>query len=282
MVAVREHLVPPANQRKSAGVNPVTSITIHETGNTGSGATANAHARLQAGGNSRKASWHETIDDKEAVISYLPQARCWHAASAAGNNTSYSIEICVNSGGNYPQAVRNTAERVAHLLKQFNLPLTAVVQHNHWSGKNCPERLRSGRWGYSWDDFLNLVRGYLQETLPKPVVDVAVTPPAPVVTSNPSVVAYQKRQNTYGHAGLHVDGINGPKTQAWRSWVLDLQDALNQYHGGDLVLDGDYGSVTHARVAEVQRRNGLVVDGIAGPVTIGWMRRQGTTISDRP
>jgi len=35
--------------------------------NTNIGADADAHARLQINGNSRKASWHWQVDDQEAV-----------------------------------------------------------------------------------------------------------------------------------------------------------------------------------------------------------------------
>ncbi|WP_181574718.1 hypothetical protein [Lysinibacillus capsici] len=42
-------------------------ICIHETDNTNKGSEADNHARLQANGNSRQASWHWSVDDKEAV-----------------------------------------------------------------------------------------------------------------------------------------------------------------------------------------------------------------------
>ena len=52
--------------------------------------------------------------------------------------------------------------------------------------------------------------------------------------------------------------------------VLRLQRRLNhQYPAGpDLCEDGRYGPATEAAVRAFQRRTGLLVDGIAGPVTL--------------
>lgn len=54
-------------------------ITIHETDNTSKGADAEAHARLQASGNSRTASWHYTVDDHEIWQSIPDNEVAWHA-----------------------------------------------------------------------------------------------------------------------------------------------------------------------------------------------------------
>lgn len=43
------------------GTNKKQYITVHQTGNTSKGANAQAHAKLQANGNSRSASWHYTV-----------------------------------------------------------------------------------------------------------------------------------------------------------------------------------------------------------------------------
>ncbi|TCP13765.1 putative peptidoglycan binding protein [Crenobacter luteus] len=48
--------------------------------------------------------------------------------------------------------------------------------------------------------------------------------------------------------------------------VQELQRKLNA-HGAKLLVDGWYGEATETAVATVQRRAGLVVDGIAGPKT---------------
>ena len=62
---------------------------------------------------------------------------------------------------------------------------------------------------------------------------------------------------------LHRGGSDGAA-------VLRLQRRLNhQYPAGpDLCEDGRYGPATEAAVRAFQRRAGLLVDGIAGPVTL--------------
>lgn len=49
----------------------------------------------------------------------------------------------------------------------MNTQTSKVVQHNHWSGKNCPRNLRSGSKGVTWKSFINKVKG--GESLSKPV-----------------------------------------------------------------------------------------------------------------
>lgn len=55
------------------------------------------------------------------------------------------------------------------------------------------------------------------------------------------------------------------------SAVQDLQRRLNM-HGARLTVDGWFGDATETAVATVQRRAGLVVDGVAGPKTMEAMR----------
>lgn len=163
MVKIESQLVPNKFAFKviSAGINTRQYITIHETGNTDKGSDANAHARLQANGNNREASWHITVDDKRAIRSFLDTSICWHAGAKAprtsGNPRSIGVEICVNSDGDYSAAVRNAASVVAQLMRVHSIPISKVVQHNHWSGKDCPYNLRGGRKGVNWTQFKQMV-----------------------------------------------------------------------------------------------------------------------------
>lgn len=144
-----------------SGTNGRKYITIHETANTDKGAGAQTHANLQAGGFS--ASWHYQVDDKIAIQSFPHTIRCWHAGDGStptgGNYNSIAIEVCVNSDGNYKQAVKNAAELVKKIMKEEGISIGNVVQHNHWSGKNCPTRLRSGSHGVNWSKFKDAVSG---------------------------------------------------------------------------------------------------------------------------
>jgi N-acetylmuramoyl-L-alanine amidase CwlA len=162
--------------RTYRGKNKLEWITVHETANPNDGADAQAHANLQSKGNARRASWHEQVDDGEAIQSYPDTNRCWHAGDGRGNGNlnSYAFEICVNRDGDYIKAVHNTADRVRAKMRERNIPISRVVQHNHWSGKNCPTFLRSGSQGVDWNNFLALVAGS-PVSLPKP----APTPTTP-------------------------------------------------------------------------------------------------------
>ncbi|NKG21125.1 peptidoglycan-binding protein [Paeniglutamicibacter terrestris] len=147
---MREQLVTSATQTYG-GVSRCASITIHETANPGIGADAQAHANLQANGNVRQASWHITVDDAEAIRSYPDTARCWHAGTKGAD--SIAVEICVNADGDYDKAFKNAAAVVADLRAAHGLGRSAVVQHNHWTGKNCPSTMRAAE---RWQEFLKL------------------------------------------------------------------------------------------------------------------------------
>ncbi|MEG0896476.1 MAG: N-acetylmuramoyl-L-alanine amidase, partial [Ruthenibacterium sp.] len=121
-------------------------ITIHNTANTLKGAGAISHGSyLQDGGASKYVSYHYAVDDKQIVRIIPDNEAAWHAGDGAkgtGNRKSIGIEICENPESNLLNATNNTAELVAHLMKDYGILLGKVVQHNHWSGKNCPNRIR--------------------------------------------------------------------------------------------------------------------------------------------
>ncbi len=151
MVAIKQQLVKRTN-RISSGKNLVNYITIHETANTVPGANAQSHANLQSNGNPRQASWHYQIDDKQIIQSYPDKARCWHAGGN-GNYQSIGIEICVNADGDFAKAIENAVKLVKILMARYNLNDTRVVQHNFWTGKDCPRFLRNGSKGINWTQF---------------------------------------------------------------------------------------------------------------------------------
>ena len=143
---IEKHLVPSNRVGKVSykGKNSKKFIVVHETDNTNKGADADAHARLQYNGNSRKASWHYQVDDKRIIQSFEDDVQCSGAGDKYYNQNVIQIEICVNSDGDYKKAVENAAWLVNYLMKKYNIPLNRVIQHNNASGKNCPRNLRSG------------------------------------------------------------------------------------------------------------------------------------------
>lgn len=267
MVSIKQMIVSDnlATRVTYGGTNKKQYITVHQTGNTSKGANAGAHARLQANGNSRSASWHYQVDDKEIIQSFSDNAQCWHAGDGrgTGNLNSIGIELCINSDADYKKTLENGAELVRHLMAKYNIPINNVKQHNHWSGKNCPAQIRAGKEGIDWNDFLNMVSGGQK---------VAAAPKTKVKTHTIS--------SSSTGANLTVDG----------KWAELTTRALQDFFGTpvDGVLSGQsQNSVTNALYGNTARFGSggslvikalqrylnskgfkLKVDGLLGPATI--------------
>lgn len=163
---VVQDFIPQGRKNRPAGVNPMNFLTIHNTGNTNKGANAEAHARYVKGDTAAglPVSWHYTVDDG-AIFQHLPDNEtAFHAGDGDGNGNrqSIGIEICQNSDGDLLQATQNAIQLCATLCHRHNIPVTNVVQHNHWSAnKGCPQELRLGR-PYSWSVFISKVTDALE------------------------------------------------------------------------------------------------------------------------
>lgn len=225
---IKSMLIPASNKftRPGIAINP-RYITIHETSNTAKGANALAHAKLQQRGNSRQASWHYTVDDKEIYQSIPTNEASYNAGDGAGqgNMASIAIEICVNADGNFEQAKKNAAWLVRFLMDKYSIPISNVVQHNHWSGKDCPHNIRK----QGWDKFISQI--------------TALASRKPSEPSN-QYPGYLIREGATGKI------------------VKEIQMKL-----GGLVVDGIFGVKTLARVKEFQKAHKLVADGIVGPLS---------------
>lgn len=170
-------------------------LTVHETGNTSTGANAEAHRRFvdeQRGGNDN-VSFHLVVDDKEA-IQLLPFTEiAFHASDGCDNRSqdlgcfdSIAIETCVNRDGNWEQTLRNLEALMAKLIRERpTLSVDRIRQHNTWAAdrKNCPQRIReSGRW----DEVVNATRALLGTT---PAPDPAPGLPLPTWATEAHVKA---------------------------------------------------------------------------------------------
>jgi len=144
------------NKNHYNGLNPKKYITIHQTGNTRKGANALAHGKLIANGYS--ATWHYTVDDENIVKHFNEDIQCWHAGDKKGNTQSIGIELCINEDGNYIKTIENGVKLVKYLMEKYSIPITNVVQHNYWSGKDCPKQIREGREGITWNKFIELIK----------------------------------------------------------------------------------------------------------------------------
>lgn len=149
--------VPLGNSNRPGKKISPSSITIHNTDNPGKGANAAAHAKYMKGPDAQKrqVSWHYTVDDEYVYQSIPTTENTWHSSTKQGNNTSISIEICMNSDLDEVAAYERAEWLVAVLCYRngFN-PKSQVVQHHDWSGKNCPSVIRAKK-----DGWIEFVRG---------------------------------------------------------------------------------------------------------------------------
>lgn len=275
MVQVKQQIVV-GSSKVNKGVNNRVGVAIHETANTSQGAGAQAHANLQSKGNVRNASWHYSVDDKLAVQSFLHTARCWHAGdgSGPGNNQYIAIEICVNPDSNYVQACKNAAELVRQL--QADGVGTSVKQHNAFSGKDCPNFMREGRDGVTWEVFLGWVANGTGSEPPVVPTDNPVTPPAPSGLTVDGQWGEATTRRLQQYLGTQVDGVlshqwkssananlfsaQWDKTQIGSNCIRALQGKIGAGQ------DGLFGS---GSISALQRYLGTPVDGvISNPSTM--------------
>lgn len=168
-------------------------LTIHTTGNENPGANAEMHSRylLTKEAIDRQVLWHGTVDSTQ-IIQHLPWDEAgWHAGdgyNGDGNRKSIGIELCVNRDGDFAATQRLAARLVAHLvttipsLKPFP---ECVVQHNKWSGKDCPHQLRATPG--AWEGFLRLCEAEIAKLQPPEPTGVRVTVNGKEIACNPEV-----------------------------------------------------------------------------------------------
>jgi len=171
-----QDFIPPGNSNRPGTLLAPTFITIHNTDNASPGANAAAHAKYQKGQDARdrKVSWHFTVDDK-AVYQSLPTNEVgWHTGSGTGNHSSIGIEVCMHPGMDEKLAYEKAALLTALMARRLNIALPSrVVQHHHWSGKDCPRVLRGGP--ERWQEFLDAIVAASQS-----ITDVAAPEIVPV------------------------------------------------------------------------------------------------------
>lgn len=154
-------LIPRTNSNRPGTPLHPSKVTIHNTDNDDPGADAHAHAQYMKGADAqaRKVSWHFTVDDHSIYQSLPVDEVGWHAGTQEGNRRSIGIEVCENRGIDQAAANDRAARLTALQLHDLGLdPACDVVQHNNWSGKDCPQLLRNPPSG--WIDFLARVRAY--------------------------------------------------------------------------------------------------------------------------
>lgn len=224
----------------SKGKNHKTVIVIHETANRSVGAGAYAHHRLQYNGNPREASWHYQVDDKVAVQTYSEDLRLWHAGSVAIPFT-ISMEICVNADSDYNKAILNAIDLCVDIAKRNAITVNNLVTHMFYTGKNCPTQLLSGRYGWTYTQFVRAVqKGLSGETVSKPNI-----PKQPKKTDK-SI----KELADEVEKGLHGNGADRMKSLGYNYEAV--QNEINKRYGSKV------DSGTKPKESHKQRINRLV------------------------
>lgn len=132
-------------------------ITIHSTGNEKSTAQ-NERDWLTNPNNTRQASWHICVDEKEAIEAIPLNEVAWHAGDGKGqgNMASIAIEIC--ESGDRTKTLENAVKLVAKLLRERGWGIDRLRRHYDWSKKICPRIFYdSGKWTM-WEQFKQAVQ----------------------------------------------------------------------------------------------------------------------------
>ena len=202
-------------------------ITMHQTDNTAYGVDADQHHKYLANNSQgREASWHWTVDEKEAIQSFRDNRILWHSADPVGNDTSIGIEMCVDadtSGGsymgetNYKKTIDNGAKLAACKLVEYGLSPDDIRQHHDWSGKNCPSGIRAGKYNISWTDFLSMVAKHY-DTLTKPAEQILPTGPAP------NGKLFQVAVGAYAYRSNALETVNKAKAAGLNAYLVIIDD----------------------------------------------------------
>lgn len=153
-----------ANNRRPGYAMSATTITIHNTGNPSSSA-AGERAWLTNPSNTRQASFHIVVDEREAIECIPLTENAWHAGDGSGaksgNRTSIGVEIC--ESGNYAKTLDNAGGLVAQMLKERGWGVDRLRRHYDWSGKICPRLMYDGGKWTGWAEFKAMVQTKLDE-----------------------------------------------------------------------------------------------------------------------
>ena len=127
-------------------------------------------------------------------------------ANQGGNRNSIGIESCVDEGSDLYATWQNLAKLVASLLVDNNLGLDRVMQHNNWSGKNCPQTLRMANL---WDYFMEMVtfEYHLRKTYS--AYTFTFTSNNPTIINNTGKIISKPRVTTEVSYTVRVTGPSG-------------------------------------------------------------------------
>ena len=162
-IPIIHSFIPFDSPRRPGEIRAIKYITIHETDNRSTSATAQGHNAYLISDYNDITAWHYTMDDHEIYHNLPDNEIAWNAGDDrvrdGGNINGIGIEMCVNLGVDFEKTVDNTAHLTAQLLRTYQLSLEDVKMHADFMDKICPHRLISeGRV----EEFLDLVQTYYE------------------------------------------------------------------------------------------------------------------------
>lgn len=148
-------------------------LTIHSTANPNSTAQ-NERDWLTNPSNTRIASWHLVVDDKEVIEAIPLDEVAWHAGdgrNGEGNRYSISIEICESN--DREKTIENAVKLSAQILSERNWGIDRLKRHYDWSGKHCPRIFADNNWE-QWEIFKTRVSYELEKSNISPWAEEAM------------------------------------------------------------------------------------------------------------
>ena len=163
---VIKKLLPESMNGKAYSKGPINIqwIVIHNMGGIENGVykggnNESAYSWWAQGAGGANTSAHYCVNDKEIWQTLEDNWKGHHAGKpisgnyaadrGCSNSNSIGIEMADADSVDKEKALELTIELTRFLCKKYNVPVDNVVQHNHVSGKNCPQWIRNNnKWDY--------------------------------------------------------------------------------------------------------------------------------------
>lgn len=240
------------NSRSGQKLKEVKFIVSHDTGNPGSTAYSN---RNYFNNYQPSASAHTFIDDKY-ILEIIPlDEKAWHVRGTPpfdnnlfgvnANDASIGVELAFGGNIDFNKAYDMYVWYHAYLVDKFKLnPEKHIVAHSTLDPATRTDPLNAfHRYGVSWEMFIRDVKQAYK-------------------------IHFSNEENSET-----VEEVKGSKLPIRLgdkgSFVKELQQDLLRA-GFSLPLygaDGSYGEETESAVMRFQKKYGITVDGIVGPIT---------------
>lgn len=174
-VIIEEHYLPINGVNRTGEKIEPEYITIHEvslgTGKTPRKYDYNHYKQLLLTPPEGRefVGYHYLVGD-DKILCFIPDNELCHHSS--NRKAGIGIERLVNECVDFEKAINNQAKLTATLMYKYNIPLSHVVTHKFWSGKECPARLLDGQYG-GWEGFLKRVETfYLQKNIFDAIINI--------------------------------------------------------------------------------------------------------------